>query len=157
MIPRALALALALAAGGTASAEDAGAPARIRVGLDRLQAAGVAPALALALEERVCAALAEDPRLEVVCPSDVEAAAVLARSAALFGECQSDECMRRVDAVKAADQRVSGAVEKGEKGLVLSLQLTTQAGPGRRVVERLPEDPDAMVAKVAGVVKRLFP
>jgi hypothetical protein len=159
VIPRVLAAALALGllAGADARAEDAKAPAPVRVGLDRLRVAGVSPALAQAVEERVCAALGERPGLEVVCPSDVATAALLARNAAVLGGCQSDDCMKRVDEVKAADQRVSGAVEKGEKGIVLSLQLTKQTGPGPRVVERLPEDLDAIAAKIPGIVKRLFP
>jgi hypothetical protein len=157
--PRVLAAvaAVALVAAGGARAEDAKAPARVRVGLDRLRAAGVSPALAQAVEERVCAALGELPRVEVVCPSDVAAAAILAKNAAVFGECASDDCMRRVEAANAADQRVSGALEKGEKGVVLSLQLSTPAGPGPRVVEKLPEDLDAIAAKVPRLVKKLFP
>ena len=159
MSPRALAaaaLALALA-GEAARAEDAKAPPRVRVALDPLRAVGVSPALAEAVEERICAALAERPGLDVVCPSDVAAAALLARNAALFGECQGDECLRRVDAVRAADRRVGGAVERGERGIVLSLQLTGPGGPGPRVVERLPEDLDGIVARIPAVVAKLFP
>lgn len=157
MIPRALAacVVVALAATGAARADDA-APAKIRLALDPLRVQGVAPALARIVEERVCAALAERPGLDVVCPADVAAAALLARNAAVFGDCASDDCMKRLDEVKAADQRVSGAVEKGEKGIVLSLQLTTAKGPGPRVVEKLPEDVDAIAGKIPGIVKRLF-
>jgi hypothetical protein len=152
---------LALAtAGGAPRAEDGKdpkAPAKLRIALDRLRPAGVTPAFAAAVEERVCAALAELPALDVVCPSDLAAAAVLAKNAAVFGECASDDCMKRLDEVKAADRRVSGAVERGGKGLVLSLQVTGPDGPGPRVAERLPEDLDAILAKVPGLVKKLFP
>jgi hypothetical protein len=157
VIARALALAsiLALAAGGLPSAAEEG-QAKVRVALDRLRTAGVPDAFAAAVEERLCAALGARAELEVVCPSDVAAATVLARNAALFGECRSDECMKRVEAVKAADQRVSGAVEKGAEGIVLSLQLTRADGPGPRVVERLPDDLDAVLARVPALVKRLL-
>lgn len=150
-------LALAAVAGGGARAEDAKATARVRVALDRLRAGGISPALTQAVEERVCAALSERPGLEVVCPADVAAAALFARNAALLGECATDECLQRVERAKAADRRVTGALERGEKGVVLSLQVTGPEGPGPRVVERLPEDLDAILAKVPAAVKRLFP
>jgi len=153
----AAAAALALAVAAPARAEDpAPAPARLRVGLERLRASGVDRALAAAVEARVCAAIAESSRADVVCPADVEAAALLAKSAATFGECPPDECMKRVDAVRRADQRVSGALERGEKGLVLSLQLTRQDGPGPKVVEQVPADLDGIAARVPGAVKELF-
>ena len=158
MTTRALAVAAALAlAAGAARAED-GRPARkVKIGLERLRAVGVSPALAEAVEERVCAALAQVSGADVVCPSDVAAAALLAKNAAVFGECATDECIRRVEALAAADRRVSGAIEKGEKGLVLSLQLTDPSGPGPRTVERVPEDLDAIAARIPGIVKKLFP
>lgn len=148
--------AVALAAAAGARAEDAQGP-RIRVGLDRLRVAGVSSALAEAVEERICVALGELPGLDVVCPADVAAAALLARNAAVFGECATDDCIRRVEAVRAADRRVSGALEKAEKGVVLSLQVTGPEGPGPRVVEKLPGDLDAIAAKVPKLVRRLFP
>jgi hypothetical protein len=152
----AVAVALALVAPGAPRAAETG-PARVRLALDKLRVRDVQPALAQVVEDRVCAALGERAGLEVVCPADVAAAALLARNAALFGECKADDCMKRVDDVKAADQRVGGAIEKGEKGLVLSLQLTTTSGPGPRVVEKLPDDVDAIVARIPGIVKKLFP
>ena len=158
MIARALAVAaLGLALAGGAHAEEPPAPGKVRVGLEKLRASGVTPAYAEAVEERICAALAELPRLEVVCPSDVAAAAVLAQRAAIFGECRSDDCMKKVEAMKAADRRVTGALERAEKGLVLSLQVTAPEGPGPRVTERVPEDLDALLAKVPAIVKKLFP
>ncbi len=154
----AVAAALGLTLAGVAGAEDSRpAPRKVRIGLDRLRVAGVTPALAEVVEERVCAALGEVSGADVVCPSDVAAAAVLAKNAAVFGECQPDDCMKRVDAVKSADRRVSGAIEHAEKGLVLSLQVTGPEGPGPRIVERLPEDLDGIVAKIPGVVRKLFP
>lgn len=155
----AIAGALAVAAPASASAAEAKpASAPLRIALDRLRAAGIAPALAAVVEERVCAALAEVSHAEVVCPSDVEAAAALAKTAMAFGECQSDECLRRVDALRSADRRVTGAVERGEKGIVLSLQLAGPEGAaGARVVDKLPEDVDALVAEIPAVVQKLFP
>jgi hypothetical protein len=156
--PRALAAAaLGLALAGAARADEPSPPAKVRVALEKLRASGVAPALAEAVEERVCAALGELPKLEVVCPSDVAAAALLAQRAVIFGECSSDDCVRSVEAMRAADRRVTGAVEKGEKGLVLSLQITAPEGPGRRVAEKVPEDLDGLLAKVPAVVRKLFP
>jgi hypothetical protein len=157
VISRALAATavLALAAGAAARAGDA--QPRPRLALDPLRVREVSPALAQVVEDRVCAALGERPGIDVVCPADVAAAVLLARNAAVLGECQSDDCLKRVDDARAADQRVTGAVEKGEKGIVLSLQLTTAKGPGPRVVEKLPADLDAVVARIPGIVKQLFP
>lgn len=157
MIPRALALAaiLVLATCGLPSAAQEG-PARVRLALDRLRTAGVPDGFAAAVEERLCAALGARAELEVVCPSDVAAATVLARNAALFGECRSDDCMKRVEALKAAEQRISGALERSGKGIVLSLQLTRADGPGPRIVESLPDDLDAVLARVPALVKRLL-
>ena len=44
-----------------------------------------------------------------------------------------------------------------EKGLVLSLRLEGPAGAGPRVVERLPEDLDALVGRIPAIVRKLFP
>ncbi len=150
-------------AGGSGGAvppvkKDAKPAARpLRIGLDALRFSGVAAALAEVVEDRVCAALAEaTPGAEVICPSDVAAAAAVAKTAMAFGECQSDECLRRVDAFRSADRRVTGALERGEKGIVLSLQIVGPDGPGPRVVEKLPEDVDALVARVPAAVKRLI-
>jgi hypothetical protein len=153
----AAAAALGLALAGAASGEEPRPAAPVRVALDPLRAAGVSPAFAEAVQDRVCLALGEVPGVEVVCPADVAAAALLARNAALFGECGSDECARRVEAVRRADRRVSGAVERGEAGIVLSLQLSGPGGPGPRVVERLPEDLEKVMARVPAVVRKLFP
>jgi hypothetical protein len=154
-VARAATVALALAA-PAAPAEDA-APAKARLALEPLRVRDVPPSLAQIVEDRVCAALGERPAFEVVCPADVAAAAVLAQNAAVFGDCRSDDCVKRVEDAKAADQRVSGTIEKGGKGIVLSLQLTTASDPGPRVVETLPEDLDAIVGRIPGIVKHLFP
>ena len=158
MIARALAAAaaLGLALGGVASADEPAARQRLRLGLDKLRAAGVSEVLAEAVEERVCAVLVEVADADVTCPSDLAAAAVLARTAAVFGECRSDDCMKRVEAVKSADRRVSGSLERGEEGVVLSLQLTGPDGPGPRVVERLPEDLDEIFARLPAAVRKLL-
>ena len=156
MSARALAAAAALAFAGGARAEEPAAPQRSRIGLDRLRAAGVSPALAEAVEERVCAVLLEVADADVICPSDLAAAALLARNAAVFGECRSDDCMRRVEAVKSADRRVSGSLERGDKGVVLSLRISGPEGPGRSVVERLPEDLDEILARLPAAVRKLL-
>ena len=160
MRPPAAALAMA-AAGALALCAAAEEPApsrpRERISLERLRASGVSPALVEVIEERLCAALPEASGAEVVCPADVAAAAELARQSALLGECKSEECMKRVEAVRAADRRVTGAIDRSERGLVLSLQLEGPAGAGPRQVERLPEDLDALVARIPAIVKKLFP
>jgi len=150
-------LAAALVLAVPARAEEAAAPKKLRIALDKLRTAGVAVALASLVEDQVCAALGDGARADVVCPSDVAAATALAKSAMAFGECQSDDCLRRLDAFQSADRRVSGALERTDKGIVLTLQLAGPAGSGPRVVERLPEDLDALVARIPGIVRKLFP
>ncbi|HEY6099787.1 MAG TPA: hypothetical protein VIW03_10180, partial [Anaeromyxobacter sp.] len=105
----------------------------------------------------ICAALGEANGGDVVCPADVAAAAQLARQSAVFGECTTDDCLKRVDAVRAAPRRVTAALERSERGLVLTLRLTGPAGPGPAMVERLPEDLDALVAAVPLAVRKLLP
>jgi hypothetical protein len=151
---RAVAVALAAVAAAAGAAEPAPGA---RLALEPLRVRGVALPVAQLVEERVCAALGERPGVDVVCPSDVAAAAALARNAVAFGQSTSDDALKRIDAVKAADRRVTGDLEKGEKGMVLSLQLTTAAGAGPKVSERLPDDLDALVARIPALVKRLFP
>ena len=152
----AAAFGLALAAGSGARGEEPAPVRRVRIGLDKLRAGGVSEVLAEAVEERVCAALVEVADADVTCPSDVAAAAALAKNAAVFGECRSDDCMKRVEAMKAADRRVSGSLERAEKGVVLSLQITGPDGPGPRVVERLPEDLDEILARLPAAVRKLL-
>jgi hypothetical protein len=152
---------VALALAPAASRAGEGAPAapaspRPRVALEKLRAAGVSEPLAQAVEERVCATLLEVAKAEVVCPADVAAASALAKNAAMFGECQPDDCLRRVDQLRAAERHVTGAIEQGEKGLVLSLQLTGPSGPGPRVVETLPADLEPLLSRVPAVVQKLF-
>lgn len=131
-------------------------PQQARIALERLRAPGISEALAEVIQGRVCAALAEVSRAEVVCPSDVAAAAALARQAALFGECATDACLARVDALRAADRRVTGAIERTGEGLFLSLQLSGPGGASPLLVERLPEDLDALVAAIPGFVQKLL-
>jgi hypothetical protein len=145
-------------AGGGGRGEGAPAPAKLRIGLDRLRAAGVEKAWAEAVEQRVCAALAEAARgAEVVCPADIEAAARLAKDAMVFGGCQPDDCLKQVEAVRAADDRVSGAVERKDGAVLLTLR---RSGPNGRTAEasgRLPEDLDGVAARVPEIVKKLVP
>jgi hypothetical protein len=150
-------LAAALAFTASARAEDPAAPKKLRIALDTLRTTGVAVALGSLVEDQVCAALGDAARADVVCPADVAAAAALAKSAMAFGECQSDDCLRRLDAFQSTDRRVSGALERTDKGVVLTLQLAGPAGSGPRVVERLPEELDALVARIPAIVQKLFP
>jgi hypothetical protein len=159
--PAALVLASAVAVAGAARGGEAPGPAGAgRLALEPLRASGVSPALAAVIEERICAALPEASGAEVVCPADVAAAAELARQAALFGECRTEECLERVDRVRAAERRVTATVERADGALVLSLRVAQAAAgaataPG--VTERLPEDLDALVSRIPAIVKKLFP
>jgi hypothetical protein len=159
--PAAVLAAVLAAFAPPAGAADPPAPparaARERIALERLRSEAVAEALVEAVQERICAALPEASGAEVLCPSDLAAAARLAQQAALLGECASDDCLKRLDAIRSADRRVTGGLERGESGLVLWLQLTGPAGAGPKLVERLPEDLDALVARIPAVVRKLFP
>jgi hypothetical protein len=154
-LPALVAAALAVAAPARA-AEPAPAREGPRTALDALRVAGVSLALVEVVEERVCAAIGEASPGEVVCPADVAAASALAKSAMMFGECSADECLRRVDRARSADRRVGGTLERGEKGIVISLHLASPAGPGPTVVETLPEDLDALVARIPPLVRKLL-
>jgi hypothetical protein len=146
------------AAGGGGRGEAAPAPARLRIGLDTLRAAGVEQAWAEAVEQRVCAALAEVARdADVACPADVQAAARLAKDAMVFGGCQPDDCLKQVDAVRAADARVSGALERKDGAVVLTLRLSGRGGWTAEAAGRLPEDLAGVAARVPEIVKKLLP
>ncbi len=153
-----LALAVALAAAGApASAADASRSTAGRIAVERLRATDVAEALVATVEERLCAAVVEASGAEVVCPADVAAAAQLARQSVMFGACTTEECLKRVDALGAAERRVKGTLVRTEGGIVLSLELEGPAGTGPRVVEPLPRDLDALVARIPAAVRKLFP
>lgn len=64
--------------------------------------------------------------------------------------------VRRVDAMRRADRRVSAVLARDERCLVLSLGITTREGPVRRVLEKVPEDVDARLARIPHLVKKLF-
>jgi hypothetical protein len=153
--------ALALLALGApappAAGDPAAAPAKGRVALEALRAPGVSRALVDLVEERICVALGEASGADVVCPADVGAASALARQSALLGECSTDECMKRVDAIRAADRRVTGVLERAGGGLTLSLSLSDASGGGVHVSERIPEDLDALASRIPAIVKKLFP
>jgi hypothetical protein len=83
------------------------------------------------------------------------AAAVVARGSTVFGECSTDDCLRRLGAWRSADRRVTGTLERGG-GIVLAIGLAGPDGAGPRVVETLPEDLGALGARVPGVVAKLF-
>jgi len=141
-----------------ARADEARPSAKLRIGLDKLRAAGVERTYAELVEQRVCAALAEAARgADVVCPADVEAAARLAKDAMVFGGCQSDDCLKQVDAIRAADARVTGAVERRDGAVVLTLRRTGPAGQAAEAAGRLPEDLDGVAARVPEIVKKLVP
>jgi hypothetical protein len=154
----AAAVVAGLALGTVARADDPRPAGRLRLGLDRLRAGGVEKAYADLVEQQLCAALAERAKdAVVVCPADVEAAAALAKSAMVFGECQPDDCLKRVDALRAADDRVTGALERKDGAVVLSLKLSRAGGDAVEVAGRLPEDLDGAAERVPGIVKKLFP
>jgi hypothetical protein len=77
----ATAAALALGASGAALADDAKPTARPNVALDPLRNGGVRAMFVQAVEDRICTILGEVSGAEVVCPSEVAAAALLARNA----------------------------------------------------------------------------
>jgi hypothetical protein len=149
------AAAAAIALAGAARGEDA-APKPLRVAVDPLRTTSIATALAELVQDRLCAAVAERPQIEAICPADVAAAAALARSAVAFGACGSDDCLRRLDAYRTADRRITGALARGDGGLVLAVELVGPDGPGTRVIETLPEDLDALVTRLPAIVKKLF-
>jgi hypothetical protein len=103
VIPRA-ALAAVLVAGSAAGPAAANRPApaatSIRIALEPLRAPALSAVLVAAVEEKLCADMAEATGAEVVCPGDIAAAAEAARQSAIHGECLTDECLRRVDAMK---------------------------------------------------------
>jgi hypothetical protein len=147
-----------LALGTVARAEDPKPAGRLRLGLDRLRTAGVEKAYADLVEQQLCTALAERAKdAAVVCPADVEAATALAKSAMVFGECQSDDCVKRVEALRAADARVTGALERKDGAVVLSLKLARAGGAAVEAAGTLPEDLDGAAERVTGIVKKLFP
>jgi hypothetical protein len=153
-----LALAVALAAAGApASAAEVPPASAGRIAVERLRATDVAEALVATVEERLCVAVVEASGAEVVCPADVAAAAQLARQSALLGACTPEECLKRVDALGAAERRVKGTLVRTERGVVLSLALEGPAGTGPRVIEPLPPDLDALVARIPAAVRKLFP
>ncbi len=157
---RLAALAAGLAAGIAAVAgaeEPAPAARKPRIALEPLRAPGLSAALVAAVEDRLCAEIAGATGAEVVCPSDVAAAMAVAREAAFHGSCATDECLRRVDAMKDADRRVSGALERGDGVLVLSLQVVDRSGPGGRAVVKLPEDLDGLFSRLPDAVRKLLP
>ncbi len=149
----------ALVVAGAALADEPKAPARkqLRIALEPLKASAMEAALVAAVEEQLCAEMARATGAEVVCPGDVAAAAEAARQGAIHGECSTDECLRRVDALKAADKRVSASLERGEGTLVLALQLVDREGSGGRVVEKLPQDVEGLFSRLPGAVRKLFP
>jgi hypothetical protein len=153
---RLLVTALVLASAALARAE---APAPRKLALDPLAVrGGVEPSLASVVEQRLCQALAEAAAgADLVCPEDVAAAASMARSEALMGRCPSDECMKKVEELRAAPRRVGGFLERDGKGLVLTLVLREDGVPDPRTASaRLPQELDGLLAGVPGLVKKLF-
>jgi hypothetical protein len=155
----AVAAVAGLALGAVARAEDASPAARrLRLALEPLRAAGVEKGYAETVEQRVCAALAEHAReAEVVCPADLAAATLLAKNAMVFGECAPDECVKRVEALRAADARVTGALERKDGAVVLTLRLARTGGATAEAAGKLPEDPGGVAERVPGIVKKLLP
>jgi hypothetical protein len=154
----AAAAVVGLALGTVARADDTKPAGRLRLGLDRLRAAGVEKAYADVVEQQLCAALSERVKDDaLVCPADVEAAAALAKSAMVFGECQADDCLKRVEALRAAADRVTGSLERKDGAVVLSLKLARAGGASVEAAGKLPDDLDGAAERVPGIVKKLFP
>ncbi len=151
---RAVLLAALLPA--AAAAAPAGAP--LRVALRALRSEGVEPALASLVQSSVCGAMGRQKDVEAICPEDLAAAAELARSSVAFGTCTSEECLRRLEELARADRRVTGEVSRAGDGLLLSLALWegAAAAPKRKVSERIPADPKALLDRVPEVVQKLF-
>jgi len=133
-------------------------PVAAKLVLDPLDARGVQRSIAAVVEQRVCQALQErSPGVDLVCPEDVAAAASIARQDVIMGRCSTEECMKHVEELKASPRRVNGRIERDAKGLVLSLVLSEGAGEPRTVSERLPEDLDALLARIPPLVRKLLP
>jgi hypothetical protein len=148
----------ALAALLVASAARPGGGASSKLALDPLDVRGVQRSIAAAVEQRVCQALQDrSTGVDLVCPEDVAAAASIARQEAIMGRCATEDCMKRVEEMKAAPRRVTGFIERGAKGIVLSLTLREGAGEPRTVSERLPEDLDALLGRISPLVEKLLP
>lgn len=154
---RALAAAALLLALPAAAEDAPAAPSRPRIVLERLSLKGVEKALGETIEGQLCQALGAAAQAEAICPDDIAAAATLARQSALFGECTTDDCMRRVDAIRDAERRVSGSLTIADDGIVLSLTLSERNGqPISRTLQKLPKDLDGCVAAAPEVLKKLF-
>lgn len=141
-----------------AAAADAVSPPALRVALRTLRSEGVEPSLAALVQSAVCAEIGRQKGVEAVCPEDLAAAAELARSSVAFGTCTSEECLRRVEALARADRRVTGEVSRAGDGLLLSLELWDGEAtrPRRKVAERIPADPKALLGRIPEVVQNLF-
>jgi hypothetical protein len=155
-------LAAVVLAGGLALAARAegpdpeGAP-RPKLVLDPLDVRDVQRSLAAAVELRACQALAEaSPGVDLVCPEDVAAAAAIARQDAVMGRCSSEECLKRVEEMRASPRRVTGSLVRDGKGLLLRLDLRTGLSEPRTASARLPDDLDAMLSAVPGLVRQLL-
>jgi len=153
----ALATALAVSAPSGPSRGDEPAAPRPKLVLDPLDAKEVQRSLASAVEGRVCQALGEaSPGVDLVCPEDVAAAMTIARQEALMGRCATEECMRRVEEMKAGPRRVTGAIRPDGKGLLVRLDLRDGMKEPRSVEAHLPGDLDALFAGLPGLVQRLL-
>jgi len=150
------ALLVVAAPPGIARGEEPAA-AHPKLVLDPLDAKGVQPSLASAVEGRVCQALGDaSPGVDLVCPEDVAAAMTIARQDALMGRCASEECMRRVEEMKAGPRRVTGAIRPDGKGLLVRLDLREGMKEPRSVEAHLPGDLDALFAGVPVLVQKLL-
>ena len=153
-----LALLLAAFLPVVAAAGDAVPAASLRVALRTLRSEGVAPALVSLVQSAVCTEIGRQKNVEAVCPEDLAAAAEVARASAAFGTCASDECLRKLEELAKADRRVTGELSRAGDGLLLSLALWEGGAtrPERKVSERIPSDPKALLDRVPEVVRALF-
>jgi hypothetical protein len=149
----------ALAGEGPATGKPApgSAPAgSARLRLHRLQAKDVLPVLVEAIESRLCQALAEASRAEVICPEDLAAVAELARQEALLGSCESEECLRRAERAGEAGVQIHGRLVKEGDGLRLTLTLTGVGGRAGQAEASLPAALEPLAKRLGPLARALL-
>jgi hypothetical protein len=151
----ALALAVAPALVPAEGPPEPAAPQKLV--LDPLDLRDVQKALGAAVELKVCQSLSEaSPGVDLVCPEDVAAAMAIARQDAVMGRCASEDCVKRVEEMRAGPRRVTGALVRDGKGVSLRLDLREGMKEPRTVQARLPEDLEALLGAVPALVRQLL-
>jgi hypothetical protein len=159
---RAGVVALALLLGPAGQAQEPGPgespppPPPTRLRLHRLEARGLSTALVGAIEERLCQALSEAGRADVVCPSDVASAAELARQGMIFGACQTEACLADVERAAAASLEVRGQLVRDGERLRLTLTLRSPTGLESRAEALLPSALEPLLAGLPALARQLL-